>query len=342
MSGHHLPVTAFGVAGQASGRADVPAWSVVSTMYRSRGFLERFLADTLLALREIGAGSFEIVLVNDGSPDDSVAYALKRQRDIPQLVVVDLSRNFGHHHAMLAGLRIARGRHVFLIDCDLEVSPSTLVQFATKQAETGADLVFGYQESRKGSRFERFSGWIFWNVFNVLSDTKIPENILTERVMTRRYVDALLSLGDRNVFLGGMMSWTGFDQLGIKIPKKQRHGKSTYSLLKRVRLMVNAISSFSARPLDWMFNIGIIMTLASFVYVSYLVIRKLLFGDALMGFTSIMGMMAMTLGVLTTGMGLLGIYLGKVFNQVQQRPNYIIRDVHRAHSQDHSQRSPSQ
>jgi putative glycosyltransferase len=326
-------LAAFGVAGQARGLASVPAWSVVSTMYRSRGFLERFLADTLLSLRDIGAGEFEIVLVNDGSPDDSVAYALERQRDIPQLVVVDLSRNFGHHHAMQAGLRVARGRQVFLIDCDLEVSPSTLVQFAAKQAATGADLVFGYQEARKGGWFERVSGGIFWNGFNVLSDTKIPENILTERVMTRRYVDALLSLGDHNVFLGGMMSWTGFDQIGIPIPKKQRHGQSTYSLLKRVQLMVNAVSSFSARPLTWMFSVGMVMTLASFTYVVYLVFRRLLFGDALLGFTSIMGMMAMTLGVLTTGMGLLGIYLGKVFNQVQRRPNYIIRDVHRARPQ---------
>ena len=94
--------------------------------------------------------------------------------------------------------------------------------------------------------------------------------------------------------------------------------------------MVNAVSSFSARPLTWMFNIGVAITLASFSYVVYLVARKLLFGDTLLGFTSMMGVMAMTLGVLTTGLGLLGIYLGKVFNQVQGRPNYIIRDVHRA------------
>lgn len=296
-------------------------------MYRSRGFLERFTRETVSALRAIGAESWEIVLVNDGSPDDSLACARALQLEFPQIVIVDLSRNFGHHHAMQAGLRVAKGAWVFLIDCDLEVAPSTLVAFDECRRSSGADLVFGYQELRKGGWFERSTGGLFWKVFNRLSDTQVPENLLTERVMSRRYVEALLSLGDRNVFLGGMMSWAGFDQVGLQIPKKQREGRSTYSLLKRVQLMVNAVSSFSSMPLTWMFNAGVTMTLASFAYVVYLVARKLVYGDTLLGFTSIMAMQAMTLGISTTGLGLVGIYLGKVFNQVQARPNYIIRDI---------------
>ncbi len=137
------------------------------------------------------------------------------------------------------------------------------------------------------------------------------------------------SLGDFNVFLGGMMSWTGFHQIGIPVGKKQRHGQSTYTLLKRLQLMINAVSSFSSKPLVWLFNIGLIITLLSFSYAFFLVFRKLIYGDALLGFTSMMAMMAMSLGILTTGLGLIGIYLGKVFNQVQSRPPYIIRDVHR-------------
>jgi putative glycosyltransferase len=303
--------------------------SIVSTMYRSRAFLEQFLIGCLEVLRRIDCNDFEIVLVNDGSPDDSLAYALQRQQDIPQLVVVDLSRNFGHHHAMLAGLRIARGERVFLIDCDLEVAPATLEQFDARQRETRADMVFGYQEVRKGGWFEQISGGLFWKGFNVLSDIKIPESVLTERVMSRRFVDALLSLGDYNVFLGGMMSWTGFDQIGIPVSKKQRHGQSTYTLMKRLQLMINAVSSFSSKPLIWLFNIGLIMTALSFSYAIFLVLRKVIYGDALLGFTSIMAMMAMSLGIMTTGLGLIGIYLGKVFNQVQSRPPYIIRNVHR-------------
>lgn len=298
-------------------------------MYRSRPYLETFLAECLTVLQRLGCDDFEIVLVNDGSPDDSLAYALSRRADLPQLVVVDLSRNFGHHCAMHAGLRVARGRQVFLIDCDLEVPPAVMAEMEAKRQASGADLVYGYQEARKGGWFEQFSGSIFWRGFNLLSEVKVPENVLTERVMTRRFVDALLSLGDHNLFLGGMMSWTGYLQLGLPVAKKQRDGQSTYTLLKRLQLMVNAVSSFSSRPLLWLFNAGMVIMAASLAYSTYLVVRKLVFGDALLGFTSLMTMMAMSLGITTTGIGLVGIYLGKVFNQVQNRPPYIIRDIHR-------------
>lgn len=306
-----------------------PELSIVATMYKSRPFLETFLAECLAAVGKLPVERFEIVLVNDGSPDDSLAYALERKKDIPQLVVVDLSRNFGHHAAMLAGIQCARGERIFVIDCDLEVSPAVLPMFYEKQQATSADLVYGYQEARKGGWFERLSGGLFWRGFNWLSELKVPENMLTERIMTRRYAEALSRLGDRNLFLGGMMTWVGFDQIGIPIRKGQRQGQSTYTLMKRLQLMINAVTSFTAQPLVWMFNAGVVITLVSFAYLTYLVLRRLLFDEVLMGFTSLMGMLTLTLGILTTALGLLGIYLGKVFRQVQDRPVYIIKDIHR-------------
>ena len=221
--------------------------------------------------------------------------SLERKSDIPQLVVVDLSRNFGHHHAIQAGLQHARGNLIFLIDCDLEVSPLVLPEFYRKLRESDGDVVFGYQEARKGGQFERLSGSLFWKGFNFLSDIKIPENILTERIMTRRYTQALLQMGDRNLFLGGMMSWAGFQQIGLPVVKKQRDGRSTYTLMRRIGLMVNAVSSFSAQPLIWLFNIGITITLLSFSFAFYLIFRKLFFDDALLGFTSVMAVMMLIL-----------------------------------------------
>lgn len=306
-----------------------PQISIVATMYRSRVFLERFLAECLQALGELQCTAFEMVLVNDGSPDDSLAYAIERRKDIPQLVVVDLSRNFGHHYAIQAGLSHARGDLIFLIDCDLEVSPLVLSEFKRKLDASGSDMVYGYQEARKGGLLEKVSGGFFYKAFNFLSDIKIPENLLTERLMTRRYVEALLQLGDRNLFLGGMMTWTGYLQLGLPVKKLQREGRSTYTLLHRIGLMVNAVSSFSAQPLVWMFNIGLTITGLSFLYVFYLVLRKVIYDDALLGFTSMVALTTLSLGIMTTGLGIIGIYLGKVFAQVQNRPNYIIKDVHR-------------
>lgn len=306
-----------------------PEISIVSTLYRSSPFLKSFLAECLQALSAIQCNHFEILLVNDGSPDDSLAYAVKRRVDIPQLVVVDLSRNFGHHNAIQAGLQHARGSLIFLIDCDLEVSPLVLVQFYRKLSESGCDVVFGYQEVRKGGLFEQISGGLFWKGVNFLSDVKIPENIVTERIMTRRYVEGLLQMGDRNLFLGGMMSWAGFHQIGLPVVKKQREGRSTYTPLRRVRLMVNAVTSFSAQPLVWLFSAGIVITLLSFSFAFYLVFRKLVFDDALLGFTSIMTAIMLSLGILTTAVGIVGIYLGKVFSQVQNRPTYIVKDIYR-------------
>lgn len=202
---------------------------------------------------------------------------MERRKDIPQLIVLDLSRNFGHHHAIQAGLQHARGSLIFLIDCDLEVSPFVLIEFYRKLCESDCDVVFGYQEVRKGGRFEQISGGLFWKGFNFLGDIKIPENIVTERIMTRRYIDALLQMGDRNLFLGGMMSWAGFRQIGLPVVKKQRDGGSTYTLTRRIGLMVNAVSSFSAQPLIWLFNIGIIITLLSFSFAFYLVRCYLLY-----------------------------------------------------------------
>ena len=306
-----------------------PTLSIVSTLYNSRRFLDDFLRGCLEALAEAGCKQYEIVLVNDGSPDDSLDHALTLKRDLPGLVIVDLSRNFGHHHAVQAGIQHARGEMVFIIDCDLEVLPSVLPMFLRKQRESGADLVYGYQESRKGGWFGRFSGGLFWKGFNWMSETKIPENILTAQIMTRRFVNGLLQMGDRNLFLAGMMTWTGFDQIGIPIAKKHREGPTTYSLSKRLRLMINAVSSFSSQPLIWLFNVGVAITMLSLGFAAYLVARKLLFNDALLGFTSMMAMLALSLGVMTTGLGTLGIYMGRIFSQVQNRPNYIVKDIYR-------------
>lgn len=308
---------------------ELPKLSIVTTMYRSRRFLEQFVEQCLQSLRDNSYTNFEIVFVNDGSPDESVEYVLEKKQQIPEIVLIDLSRNFGHHYAMHAGLCHARGDLILLIDCDLEVSPLILGEFKKMLESTGCDMVYGFQEMRKGGMFERASGGFFYKTFNLLSDIKIPENIATERLMTRRYVDALLAMGDRNLFIGGMMSWVGFEQVGIPIKKKQREGKSSYTLLRRIHLMVNAVSSFSTLPLVWMFNIGMLITSASFIYLFYLLFRKVFFNDAVIGFTSLMAVMTLSLGILTTGLGILGIYLGKVFTQVQNRPPYIVKNIHR-------------
>lgn len=205
-----------------------------------------------------------------------------------------------------------------------------LVDMHAKLLQTKSDMVYGYQEARKGGWVERRAGGMFYRVFNSMSDVRIPENMTTERLMTRRFVQASLELGDKNLFIGGMLAWTGYQQIGIPIPKGQREGASSYTFMRRLRLMVDAISAFSAQPLTLLFNAGVSITGLSVLYIAYLVARKILFDDTLTGFTSLMALVTLSLGMTTMGLGVIGIYLGKVYKQVQNRPTFIVRDVHRA------------
>ena len=304
--------------------------SVVTTLYKSKVFLDEFIVEIQIALNQIQCLNYELVFVNDESPDDSLRYLIERKKEIPQLKVIDLSRNFGHHYAIQVGLEYASGDYVFLIDNDLETSPRVLVDFYEEMNnDNSLDVVYGYQEVRKGMLLERLTGSIFWVLINKLSDTKIPHNILTERLMTKQYVESLLRLQDANLFLGGMMYWVGFNQKGLPIKKGLRKGASTYSLKRRAELMLQAITSFSGKPLEWLFYFGFTISIFSTLFIFYLIIIKMIHQDEVqLGWTSIVAINVLILGVISTFLGIIGIYIYKIFRQVQGRPNAIIKKIY--------------
>ena len=304
--------------------------SVVTTLYRSKIFLEQFLSEIQLALKQIQCENYELIFVNDGSPDDSLTFLIEKKKVIKEITIIDLSRNFGHHYAIQAGLNFAKGDYIFLIDNDLETPPSVLIEFYNEiKNDNSIDVVYGYQEVRKGNLIEKYTGSIFWVLINKLSDTKIPHNILTERLMTKEYVDALLRMQDANLFLGGMMHWVGFNQKGIAVKKGQREGQGTYSLKRRAELMLQAITSFSGKPLEWLFYFGLIISFGSVLFIIYLSIRKIIQQDEVeLGWTSIVAINVLILGVISTFLGIIGIYIYKIFKQVQGRPNAIIKKIY--------------
>jgi putative glycosyltransferase len=304
--------------------------SVVSTLYKSEKYLDEFLAECLLALQTIECNDYEFVFVNDGSPDNSVDFLIRKRKSIPNIRIVDLSRNFGHHYAIQAGLLNAKGDYVLLIDNDLETSPKVLIDFYNEiQKDPKLDMVYGYQESRKGGFIEKYFGNIFYKVFNWFSEIKIPENILTERLMSKKYVKELASLPDKNIFFAGLMQWVGFNQLGIPVKKQNRKGASTYTFRKRINLMINAITSFTAYPLRILFNIGILISIGSFIASLYLVAKKIIYPDQILsGYTSLAVVILLSTGLLLTAIGVLGIYLEKIFNQVKNRPTFIIKKIY--------------
>lgn len=305
--------------------------SVVTTLYKSKLFLDRFLDEIEKAIQLIQIEDYELIFVNDGCPEGSLDYLLSlKEEKHSKIKIIDLSRNFGHHYAIQAGLKESKGEFVFLIDNDLETPPNVLVNFyKTIKEDNTLDVVYGYQNSRKGGFIERTLGSIFWALINKLSETKIPHNILTERLMTQKYIKALLSLNDANLFLGGMMFWVGFNQKGLPIEKGQREGASTYSLKKRADLMLQAVTSFSGKPLVYLFYFGLTLSFFSFMLIIYLIVQKVLYVDEVqLGWTSLIAVNVLILGVIATFLGLIGIYLFKVFKQVQNRPNVIIRKTY--------------
>lgn len=264
----------------------------------------------------------------DGSPDDwRAAVSAIKVRDA-RVTVIELSRNFGHHAAMWCSLEHSTGDLVFMIDSDLEVAPAILSDLNGKlQADPDLDVAFAYQSERGGNLQTALFGRVFWGIFRVLSSVDIPPNVLTERLMRRAYVDALLRLGDRNLFLAGMMYWAGFKQVGVPTVKRPRTG-SSYSLMRRLLLATEAITSFSNVPMQLLFAFGFLVAGASLLGAVLLIVRKILNPNTvLQGFTFLSVLLILSLGVITGSIGLLGIYIGKIFVQTRGRPVYVVKRV---------------
>ncbi len=299
--------------------------SIVTSLYGSAPYLKEFCRRAFAAAERVGE-TFEIVLVNDGSPDESLQMALTLRASDPRICVVDLSRNFGQHKAMMTGLGHARGRRVMLLDSDLEEEPELLVQFAAVMDETDADVVYGVQEDRKGGFSERAAGMLFYKLFNALSVQEVPPNQLCARLMTRRYVDNLLLHRDKEVFIMGLWAATGFFQVPV-VTRKHSKGTSTYTLGRRLTLAIDAVTSFSNRPLVLMFYVGAVILALSISGATLLVVRRLFFGHLLPGWASTMVTIGFMGGLNVFSVGLVGIYLAKVFTESKDRPYTVIRAV---------------
>lgn len=300
--------------------------SVVATLYRSSATLPQFYARVSAAAAAI-TDDYEIVLVHDGSPDDSLAMALELHARDPRVRVVDLARNFGHHKAMMTGLAHARGDLVFLIDADLEEDPALLASFHGTLRASSADVVYGVQAARRGGLFERLSGWVYFKVFNWISDVPIPVNVVTVRLMTRRYVDALLQHRERETIIAGLWAITGFHQVPVTVTKGENTGTS-YSLGRKVAILVNSVTSFSDRPLIAIFYLGVVIGTGASVAAVYLVVQRLFFGVALPGWPSLIVSVWLLGGLMLGSLGIIGIYVSRIFIETKQRPYTIVRQVY--------------
>ncbi|OUS10670.1 glycosyl transferase [Gammaproteobacteria bacterium 53_120_T64] len=301
--------------------------SIVATLYQSAPYIIEFYQRASTAARQLVDEDYEIVLVNDGSPDNSLDLAVQLTESDIHVVVVDLSRNFGHHKAMMTGLAHAKGELIFLIDSDLEEEPEWLPSFNEQLQRQNCDVAYGVQGQRKGGFFGKVTGNLFYRAFRLLTGIEQPDNIVTARLMSRRYVDALLLHQEREVNIGGLWIITGFKQC-YQIVEKHSSSPTTYSLSHKINHLVNAVTSFSSMPLVFTFYAGLFVSISALCHILYLVFRYFLISSPPDGYTSIIASIWLFSGLIIFFMGVQGIYISKLFSEVKQRPNSIVRHIY--------------
>jgi putative glycosyltransferase len=302
--------------------------SIVTSLYNSAPYIEEFYGRVLAQIQSLPV-DYEIVFVDDGSPDNALDVAVKIADRDPHVSVVELSKNFGHHKAMMTGLSQARGDLVFLIDVDLEEPPEILGDFYRELTEKSVDIVFGIQQQRHGTWFQRTSGEAFYHLYNLLSSNVIPRNQLRARLMTRRYVDALLRHREQLFMIEILCNITGFKQVAFPMNKTGYKGISSYTLRRRIRLFINGITMSSNRPLIFIGYLGAFITILAASYTGVTLLQYL-FGVATPdGWTSLIISVWFLGGLTIFSLGIIATYLSVMFEEVKGRPYSIVAKVHR-------------
>lgn len=302
--------------------------SVVTTLYRSAAHLRDFHARMSAAAATI-TPDYELICVDDGSPDESLAVALQLQRDDPHLTVVELSRNFGHHRALLVGLQRARGERVLLIDSDLEEAPENLAELWRRlDADPELDVVYGIRANSRKAGIASIGSRLFDRIFNLLGETHLAPGSLNIRLMRQRFVEALRGIQERELFLLGVFDWLGFRQQAVPVTVQPR-GETSYSLRRRLKLAITSLTSFSSFPLKVSFWFGFVIAGAAFGYALSIIVR-VLFLDAAPpeGWASLMASIWFLGGTVLMAIGVLGAYVARIYREVKQRPNAVVRRIH--------------
>lgn len=309
--------------------------SVVVPLYNEESNVAPLLERIVTILERLpDRPEYEIVLVNDGSSDGTLAAIRTEMRARPHIVLVNLSRNFGHQLAATAGIELASGEAVVLMDGDLQ-DPPELIESFVERWRAGYDVVYAVRRTRKGeSAFKLFTARIFYRVIKRLTNVAIPVDTGDFRLMSRRVVEALRRSPERHRFLRGMVSWVGFNQTGVEYDRDERHsGMTKYPLPKMLRFAVDGITSFSDIPLRFAAYFGFVVSAIAFVYAIVVIVAKLLRVNApgyTPGWASTIVAVVFLGGVQLISLGIIGEYLGRIYDQVKGRPLYLVSDIERS------------
>ena len=303
------------------------AVSAVAPSYNEAAGLRAFYDRVTAVCRGIVGDAYEIVLVNDGSRDETWPVITELAREDSHVVGVNLSRNHGHQLALTAGLSQCAGDRVFVLDADLQ-DPPELLPAMMQAMDAGADVVYGQRRSRKGeSWFKLKTAALFYRILRLLTDVDIPFDTGDFRLMSRRVLNALMRMPEQHRFIRGMVSWLGFNQVPLPYDRDERFaGETKYPLHKMVRLAIDAISGFSIQPLRAASFIGAMFGAIGVALLGYS-LYVWLGGQTVRGWTSLITVVLLLGSVQIFLLGVLGEYLGRLFVESKRRPLFIIRDI---------------
>jgi polyisoprenyl-phosphate glycosyltransferase len=308
--------------GDGGGARRLQLLSVVAPVYNEEATLEPFYSRVCTALEGL---RFELVLVDDGSSDRTAAILSELASNDPRVHVVFLSRNFGHQTALTAGLDHAHGDAVVMLDADLQ-DPPELIPRMLDHWRAGCDVVYAVRQQRDGeSRFKLATARWFYRLFDKLAQVELVHNSGDYRLLDRRPLDALLSMRERSRFLRGMTVWVGYRQAAVPYDRDPRYaGETKYTLSKMLRFSLDAVSSFSHRPLQLATLLGFLISTLAFIAIPVVIVLRIL-GSYLPGFGSVTIAVLLLGGIQLIAIGIIGEYVGRIYDEVKGRPLYLVR-----------------
>lgn len=302
-----------------------PLFSVVVPVYSCAPCL-RELCNRLGRTLSSFSGKYEIILVNDSSPDNAWQEILKLSEENPRVKGVNFSRNFGQHSAILAGLDEARGEWVVVMDGDLQDAPEEIPKLYSKALE-GFDIVQARRADRRDPLRRRIFSWLYYKVLSYLVGTRIDHTIANFGIYHRKVIDVLIGMREQSRFFPLMIYWVGFSRTAVDVDHAERPvGESSYNLRKMLKLAMGVIIAFSDKPLQLAVKLGFLMASTSFCFAVYLLVKALLGYYTIEGWASLIVSVWFLSGLIIMTLGVLGYYVGKTFDEAKKRPLYIVSD----------------
>ena len=297
--------------------------SVVIPVFRSEECLSELYTRLKNSLEKI-SDNFEIVMVEDCGGDRSWEIITKLAQSDSRVKGLQLSRNFGQHYAITAGLDYCDADWVVVMDCDLQDQPEEIPRFYAK-AQEGYDIVLARRKQRQDLFFKRLTSRIFYNLFNYFADINYDWQVGNFRIMSRKVVESFRQMREKLRFFGGLVDWMGFPAVTIDVQHAERfRGKTTYTFKKLWALAIETMVAYSDKPLRISIRLGFLMSFFSFITGGYFILRVLLYGSPVVGWTSLIVSLFFIGGIIILNLGIIGIYLGKTFDEAKKRPLYII------------------